>query len=141
MISFAYHRRLKTLQLGRYARQVESKLTNKMNSISIIFYYSDFWRKRNIYAWCGFLLSQFSPIEIISCNKNVLYPIKDIGRLLEFTCKNMFYLHLFFVKFWGFEICQFGHVLDKIMRYSNFFTYLLILSKIYKLSFFSFIKI
>ena len=47
----------------------------------------DFRRKRNIYAWCGFLFSQFSEIKIKVFNKNPLYPIKDID--LKSSVKNI----------------------------------------------------
>ena len=33
---------------------------------------SDFRRKRNIYAWCGFLFSQYSAIEVIDFNKKII---------------------------------------------------------------------
>ena len=58
-----------------------------------------------------FLFSQFSPIEILFFKKNFLYPIIDIDCLSS-NVKKIFYLQFLFVKFWRFENCQIGNVLD-----------------------------
>ena len=44
-----------------------------------------------------------------------LCPIEDID-FLSSNMKHFFYLGLLIEKFWGYEICQFCHVLGYIMR-------------------------
>ena len=56
-----------------------------------------------------FIQSIFSPIEIIVFNKSFLYPIEDIDFLSSHIKR---YFSPFFIKFWGFENWQTGHVLD-----------------------------
>ena len=63
-----------------------------------------------------FSFSQFLSIKITVFSKKNLYPIEDIDLLSSNLKKYIFYFRLFFLKFWGFENCQIGHILDQIMR-------------------------
>ena len=57
----------------------------------------------------------FRAIGIIVFNKKLLHPIKDID-FLSSNLKRYFASEYIFGKFWGFENCQVGHVLDQFMR-------------------------
>ena len=56
---------------------------------------ADFRRKRNIYARCGFLFSQFSPIEIIVFDKVFLYPIIEDTDFLSSDVKDILPANIF----------------------------------------------
>ena len=82
------------------------------------------WEKTSFFVFCSdirkkngiYMLGVVFFVQSIFADRNnifwqTIFKTHWRYQLPEFKCKKIFYLQSFFVKFWGFENCQFGNIL------------------------------